>query len=47
MKGRVLATVFAATTTGKPGGFAIPDNLVSTALRNSSGPVGTGACTAG
>jgi S1-C subfamily serine protease len=47
MKGRVLATVFAATTTGKPGGFAIPDNLVRSAIRNSSGPVGTGACTAG
>jgi S1-C subfamily serine protease len=46
-KGRVLATVFAATTTGRPGGFAIPDNLVRTALRNSSSPVGTGACTAG
>jgi S1-C subfamily serine protease len=47
MKGRVLATVFAATTTGKPGGFAIPDNLVRSAIGNSAGPVGTGACTAG
>jgi S1-C subfamily serine protease len=47
MKGRVLATVFAATTTGKPGGFAIPGNLVRSAISNSSGPVGTGACTAG
>jgi S1-C subfamily serine protease len=47
MNGRVLATVFAATATGKPGGFAIPDNLVRRALRNSSSPVGTGACTAG
>jgi S1-C subfamily serine protease len=47
MKGRVLATIFAATTTGKPGGFAIPGNLVRSAISNSSGPVGTGACTAG
>jgi S1-C subfamily serine protease len=46
-KGRVLATIFAATTTGRPGGFAIPDNLVRTARRNSSSPVGTGTCTAG
>ncbi len=46
-KGRVLATVFAATTMGKPGGFAVPDNLVRTALRNSSTQVGTGPCTSG
>jgi S1-C subfamily serine protease len=46
-RGRVLATVFAATTTGKAGGYAVPNDLVRNALRNVSGPSGTGACTAG
>jgi S1-C subfamily serine protease len=46
-RGRVLATVFAATTTGKPGGYAVPNDLVRHALRNVSGPTGTGPCTAG
>jgi S1-C subfamily serine protease len=45
--GRVLATVFAATTTGTRGGFAIPNEIVREALRQShDGPVDTGACTA-
>jgi S1-C subfamily serine protease len=47
MRGRVLATVFAATTTGKPGGYGVPDDLVRDALRSASGPTGTGPCTAG
>jgi S1-C subfamily serine protease len=46
MQGRVLATVFAATTSGKPGGYGVPDDLVSVALRNSLTPVGTGPCAA-
>jgi S1-C subfamily serine protease len=44
--GRVLGTVFATTTEGTPGGFAVPDDTVREALGGSLGPVGTGACTA-
>ncbi|HXR31605.1 MAG TPA: MarP family serine protease [Solirubrobacterales bacterium] len=45
-RGRVLATVFAATTSGTPGGFAIPNEVVEEALRAASAPVHTGPCTA-
>lgn len=44
-QGRVMATVFAATTSGPPGGFAIPDEIVRVALGEASGPVDTGPCT--
>ena len=44
-RGRVMGTVFAATTTGPPGGFAVPDEIVSSALAEASGPVDTGPCT--
>jgi S1-C subfamily serine protease len=44
-RGRVMATVFAATTSGPPGGFAVPDEIVSAALRESAAPVDTGPCT--
>ncbi|HKI67864.1 MAG TPA: MarP family serine protease [Solirubrobacterales bacterium] len=44
-RGRVMATVFAATTSGARGGFAIPDDVVEQALNRSFAPVGTGACT--
>ncbi len=44
-RGRVLGTVFAATTTGAPGGFAIPTDIVEAALREPAGPVDTGPCT--
>ncbi len=44
-RGRVLGTVFAATTTGTPGGFAVPDKLVDEALRGPLAPVETGPCT--
>ncbi len=44
-RGRVLATVFAATTSGPSGGFAIPNDVVATALSQLSGPVDTGPCT--
>jgi S1-C subfamily serine protease len=47
MRGRVLATVFAATTSGKPGGYGVPNDLVRDALRKSQGPVGTGPCAVG
>lgn len=43
--GRVMATVFAATTSGPPGGFAIPNEIVSSALTESTQPVDTGPCT--
>ncbi len=44
-RGRVLGTVFAATTTGTPGGFAVPDEVVEDALAGSLAPVDTGPCT--
>jgi len=45
-RGRVMATVFAATTSGPLGGFAIPNPVVRRALRNhSTTPVDTGPCT--
>jgi S1-C subfamily serine protease len=43
--GRVVGTVFAATTSGSPGGFAVPAELVRTALSQARGPVDTGPCT--
>jgi S1-C subfamily serine protease len=44
-RGRVMGTVFAATTTGPPGGFAIPNKLVENARRQANTPVDTGLCT--
>lgn len=45
-RGRVMATVFAATTTGPPGGFGVPNNIVRSALNETAGgPVDTGPCT--
>jgi S1-C subfamily serine protease len=46
-RGRVVATVFAATTSGKPGGYAVPNDLVRDALRTVSVPVETGPCAVG
>jgi S1-C subfamily serine protease len=43
--GRVMGTVFAATTQGKPGGYAVPNAVVAQALEDSTGQVSTGACT--
>lgn len=43
--GRVLGTIFAATTQGKPGGYAVPNSIVSGALSDSTGAVSTGPCT--
>jgi S1-C subfamily serine protease len=42
--GRVMGTVFAATTQGRPGGYAIPNAVVAAALGDVSGPVNTGPC---
>jgi S1-C subfamily serine protease len=44
-RGRVLGTVFAATTSGAPGGFAVPDEVVRRGRRSATGPVDTGPCT--
>jgi S1-C subfamily serine protease len=43
-QGRVMGTVFAATTTGPPGGFAIPNKLIENARRQAGTPVDTGLC---
>jgi S1-C subfamily serine protease len=43
--GRVMGTVFAATTQGRPGGYAVPNDIVRRALSDSTGRVGTGPCT--
>ena len=42
--GRVLGTIFAATTGGTRGGYAVPDSSVVSALMRASSPVGTGPC---
>jgi S1-C subfamily serine protease len=46
-RGRAVATVFAATTSGSPGGFAIPAEDVRAALgkASASASVSTGPCT--
>jgi len=45
-RGRVMGTVFAATTTGPPGGFAIPNSAVTGAVRGADTPVDTDLCSA-
>jgi S1-C subfamily serine protease len=42
--GKVLTTVFAATTSGARGGFGVPNATVRRALRDTSGQVSTGPC---
>jgi S1-C subfamily serine protease len=44
-RGRVMATVFAATTTGPRGGFAVPNDVVRSELGRRLAPVDTGGCT--
>jgi S1-C subfamily serine protease len=44
-RGKVVGTVFAATTSGPRGGFAIPAEQVRQALRSTSEGVDTGPCT--
>ncbi|HSR93413.1 MAG TPA: MarP family serine protease [Solirubrobacterales bacterium] len=44
-RGRVMATVFAATTSGPLGGFAVPNDVVSSELAQRLEPVDTGGCT--
>jgi uncharacterized membrane protein required for colicin V production len=43
-RGRVLTTVFAATTSGRKGGFGVPNRIVARALARVGGTVGTGPC---
>jgi len=45
-RGRVLTTVFAATTTGRRGGYGVANAVVADALAAArrSGPVSSGAC---
>lgn len=45
-EGHVVGTVFAATTSGPQGGFAIPAEQVRAALKHATEEVGTGPCTA-
>ena len=43
--GRVLTTVFAATTSPGPrGGYGVADNVLAQVLARAKRPVGTGAC---
>lgn len=45
-RGRAMATVFAATTSGPPGGFGIPNDVVEEALADvAATEVDTGPCT--
>ena len=44
-RGEVIGTVFAATTSGIPGGFAIPAELVDNALERANELPDTGPCT--
>ncbi len=42
--GRVLTTVFAATTSEDDGGFGVPNGIVEDALQDTNGEVDTGPC---
>jgi S1-C subfamily serine protease len=42
--GRVVTTVFAATTRGPRGGYGVPNQVVRRALGDAGGPVSTGPC---
>jgi S1-C subfamily serine protease len=43
-RGRVIATIFAATTSGPRGGYGVPNAQVRAALARAGGPVATGPC---
>jgi S1-C subfamily serine protease len=43
-RGRVVTTVFAATTSGPRGGYGVPNDEVRHALARAGGPVSTGPC---
>jgi S1-C subfamily serine protease len=42
--GRVVATIFAATTSGPRGGYAVPNDIVRARLSSSGNAVDTGPC---
>ena len=42
--GRVVTTIFAATTNGPRGGYGVPNAIVREALAGASGTVSTGPC---
>jgi S1-C subfamily serine protease len=42
--GRVVTTIFAATTSGPRGGYGVPNAIVRDALGRAGGPVDTGPC---
>ena len=42
--GRVVTTIFAATTSGPRGGYGVPNAIVRDALAGTGGPVSTGQC---
>jgi S1-C subfamily serine protease len=42
--GRVLGTLFAATTEGPPGGLAVPNQVTRRVVRSATEPVDTGPC---
>jgi len=44
-RGRVITTIFAATTTGPRGGYGVPNAVVRDAIDGASGRVSTGPCT--
>ena len=44
-EGRVLTTVFASTTRGRPGGYGVPNDVIVEALGEISAEVSTGPCT--
>lgn len=43
--GRVLTTVFASTTEGRPGGYGVPNNVVAAAIDEAGAEVASGPCT--
>ena len=43
-RGKVVTTIFAATTSGPRGGYGVPNSVVSSALGDARGPVSTGPC---
>ena len=42
--GRVVTTIFAATTSGPRGGYGVPNAIVRRALAGAREPVSTGDC---
>jgi S1-C subfamily serine protease len=43
-RGRVVTTIFAATTSGPRGGYGVPNAVVRSALGDSGREVSTGPC---